>query len=56
MFTVYYKSSKNYFVSHPQASNPYVRSRSFRSEAEAREFAQSVETKRIVSPIGKTIG
>ena len=51
MFTVFFrKENYNPFKSYYQ--NRYAGSKSFRTEAEARSFARSVDTKYIVNPCG----
>lgn len=56
MFTVFYKkASYNPFKSYYQNQNRFVGSRGFKTEAEARDFAKSVDTKCIINPCGHKI-
>lgn len=56
MFTVFYKKENyNPFKSYAQNANRYVGSKSFKTEEEARGFAEIVNTKCIINPCGNKI-
>ena len=54
MFTVFYKRY-NPYKSYAMVANKRVASKSFRTEAEAREFAAQVNGYKVVNPIGQII-
>lgn len=56
MFTVFYKKeSYNPHKTYPQNYNRYAGSKSFKTENEARTFAETVNTKYIINPCGNKI-
>lgn len=56
MFTVFYKKENyNPHKSYCQNANRLVGSKSFKTENEAREFAETVNTKYIINPCGHKI-
>ena len=53
MFTVFYKKENyNPYKSYPQNCNRLAGSKSFKTEAEARAFSKTVNTKYIINPCG----
>lgn len=56
MFTVFFrKANYNPNKSYYQNANRYSGSKSFKTESEAREFAEIVNTKYIINPCGNKI-
>jgi hypothetical protein len=56
MFTVFYRKSQyNPYRSYYQNANRYAGSKSFKTLAEAKAFAATVNTKYIINPMGKKI-
>ena len=56
MFTVFYKKENyNPYKSYPQNANRYAGSKSFKTEQEAKDFAETVDTKYIINPCGNKI-
>ena len=56
MFTVFYtKENYNPYKTYGQNFNRRAGSKSFKTEAEAREFAKTVNTKYIINPCGLKI-
>lgn len=53
MFTVFFKKENyNPFRTYYQNQNRYAGSKSFKTEAEARSYARTVNTKYIINPCG----
>jgi len=56
MITVFYKRPHNYHKSTYQNAVRGIASKGFKTEEEARAFAETVETKSIYNNVGKRIG